>query len=207
MIRVNLVRDRVRRPATLAERLAPVAVVMLVVVYGATVLLILALSAKVFDQNKALRLSIEQRKRLYTDVGEFPTKYSDEELRLIQHVQDMVLIAARKWHCGTKLSAMEAAMPTGIVLGSFYGRAKSAIVLQGNAFGTPEDALKTIVAFIRKLQGNEGFTDDVEAIFFRSASAPVRSQRTSTYLFTIECTFGPEEQPLLPEIVLEGEGT
>lgn len=187
MIRVNLIRDRAERPATPAERLAPVLFLLLLVAYVFTLVLASALRVRAGRSVTILERRLSEEQRLAQDIGAHAGGYTSADLYSIEIVRQMVALYSEKWNWALKLAALQQCLPGGVAISSFEGDVELRLWIRAYAVDVDGLGLARLEELMRNLQQSDTFMAGLTEVKLRTVGGPSKTEEPGRLYFWLEC--------------------
>ncbi len=190
MIRINLIRDRLERPPTVAEKFAPALPILLLIAYGLTIFLIVSLrdTAVYSVEQRQKRLEIELQ--IAEDVGARAVAYEEADVKAINVVRAILGLYSRKWHWAAKLVAVQQSVPVGVAITWFDGSVQNALTLRAQAADADGKGLERIEETMRNLRKSEAFMQGLTDVQLKSIENPQEAAKGGKLYFVLICPTG-----------------
>ncbi len=190
MIRINLIRDRVEHPPAVAERLAPLLPILLLIAYGLTVFLAVSLRDSAVYRATRLQQQVAQEQKIAKEVGVRAVAYKAADLNAITIVREMLSLYSRKWHWAAKLVAVQESLPPGVAITWFDGAIDKALMLRAQAVDADGKGLERIEQTMRNLRKSDAFMHGLEDVQLKSIENPQEVANGGKLYFVLNCPTG-----------------
>lgn len=190
MIDINLVRDRAQAAPSLTERLVPLLIVVLLIVYAGTVWMASHLHGLASDSVQTLQNDIARAKAVREDVALQPTHYSEQTLRLIEFVGQVATLAEQKQYWAAKLARLKPTLPERLVVQLVTGESGRELEILGHSVGRDQQDLEQMRDFVHNLAQSRQFRRGLSNIQLRQVfSRETQRSQPQRYEFSLRCDF------------------
>ncbi len=190
MIDINLVKDRSQVAPGPLERLVPLLIIVLLVVYGGTIWMSSYLHELWSDEAGTLRDDIARARKFRENVAMQPGQYSEEMLELIEFVGDVAALAEQKQYWAAKLASLRPCLPDSLVVQAVKGQTGREIKILGHAVSRDREELEQMRDFVHKLAQSKEFRRGLSDVRLHQVfTQEARLGRPQRYEFSIDCVF------------------
>jgi len=190
MIRINLIRDRVEHPPPVAERLAPLLTILLLIAYGLTVFLAVSLRDNAAYRATRLQQQVAREQDIAEAVDARAIAYKAADLKAISMVREMLSLYSRKWHWAAKLVAVQESLPPGVAITWFDGATDKALTLRAQAIDADGKGLERVEKTMRNLRKSDAFMHGLEDVQLKSIQNPQEVANGGKLYFVLNCPTG-----------------
>ncbi len=187
MIRVNLIRDRVRRPPSLAERGMRALPFILLLLYALCAAAASTVGIRATAAAYGLERQIVSEERFLADAGSGRGGYTPSDEADISSLERIVRMHRRKQHWSVKLAALQQSLPEGITVSSFGGEVMRAVRVRAVADNSDGMGLERIRDFAQALEANELFTEGVTEVNLARITNREEGDAGGVLEFVIDC--------------------
>lgn len=191
MIRINLIRDRVERPPTLADRLSLALPVLLFAAYAGTFVLVFWLYSVVAHRVDVVQGRLDKQKGVIADLEAGRSAWKDEDRLRLAILQKTVGLCEQKWHWGVKLAVMQDVMPEEMTVTSFQGRSKDTMIIRAYTSDADGLAMERIRKLTGSLQQDELFMRGIGSVYWQKVENSDDTSRPGVMDFELKCVARP----------------
>jgi len=199
LIRVNLIRDRVLRPPSLAERGMRALPFILLLLYAVCAAAASTVGIRATAAAFALESQVVTEESFLVDAGSGRGGYTPLDEADISSLGHIVRLHHRKQRWGVRLAALQQSLPEGITVSSFGGEVTKAVRIRAVADNSDGNGLERIRDFAQALEGNELFSEGITGVNLARITNKEQGGTGGLLEFVIDCPIAVDGDAVGPQ--------